>query len=395
MSRPGPGPDTHPWESAMSSEFDRRVRDLRETPLTFDTVRGAATGIRRRRRALAAGSLLAAAAVAVAVPLTVGAGADPAPGPDREPSVAARTSAPTPAPTPPGNPAGVAYVADGSFHALDGRVSALPHDTYENAAALGDDVVTFRRDARGAGLVEVLADGEVAETYEADNAFVTSATGGLVAFLTRDGALQTLWDGGARTLAEGYDPAVTSVAAAAGTDCDDRCRVFVNTSDRVGSRPLVVDQAGEVSAALPDAQAVTAVSADGSLVAAITDSTDQGSCSAVWDADAEREVAGSCDYVFEDLSPDGRHIEASHPYQDGFGSAWVAILDLELGEVVRYERSGAAITGRGWSDDDTVGLMDYADGRWRMVTLGTDGATATVLGPRRGSDYEPAFLLVE
>ena len=56
-----------PWEGEMSTEFDRRVRDLHEAPLTLDQVRGKAVTIQRRRRAAVAGSILAAAAVVVPV----------------------------------------------------------------------------------------------------------------------------------------------------------------------------------------------------------------------------------------------------------------------------------------------------------------------------------------
>ncbi len=40
---------TDPWETEMSREFDQRVRDLHEAPLTLDQVKGKAGRIRRTR----------------------------------------------------------------------------------------------------------------------------------------------------------------------------------------------------------------------------------------------------------------------------------------------------------------------------------------------------------
>ena len=78
---------TDPWETEMSREFDQRVRDLHEAPLTLDQVKGKAGRIRRTRRVAVAGGVLAAAAVIVPIVVFAGgnltndSGPEPAPKP--------------------------------------------------------------------------------------------------------------------------------------------------------------------------------------------------------------------------------------------------------------------------------------------------------------------------
>ena len=78
---------TDPWETEMSREFDQRVRDLHEAPLTLDQVKGKAGRIRRTRRLAVAGGALAAAAVIVPIVVFAGgnltddSGPEPAPKP--------------------------------------------------------------------------------------------------------------------------------------------------------------------------------------------------------------------------------------------------------------------------------------------------------------------------
>ncbi len=77
----------------MSREFDQRVRDLHEAPLTLDRVKGKAGRIRRTRRLVAAGGALAAAAVIVPIMVFAGgnltddSGPEPAPKPTPDPTV--------------------------------------------------------------------------------------------------------------------------------------------------------------------------------------------------------------------------------------------------------------------------------------------------------------------
>ncbi len=84
---------TDPWEAEMSREFDQRVRDLHEAPLTLDHVKGKAGRIRRTRRLAVAGGALAAAAVIVPIVVFAGgnltddSGPEPAPKPTPNPTV--------------------------------------------------------------------------------------------------------------------------------------------------------------------------------------------------------------------------------------------------------------------------------------------------------------------
>ena len=103
------------WESAMSRDFDARVRDLDEAPLDLDAVKGKAVTIRRKRRIAVAGGVLAAAAVAVPVAVVAANSA-----PDTSPDVPVATNSGTASPTRGTDTGDVDYVEGDTWHRADG-----------------------------------------------------------------------------------------------------------------------------------------------------------------------------------------------------------------------------------------------------------------------------------
>ncbi|WP_137293130.1 hypothetical protein [Nocardioides dongxiaopingii] len=388
-------PDQHPdqdWESEMSSEFDRRVRDLRESPLTFEHVRGRAVSIKRRRRTVVAASLVAAAAVITPVAVAASGGF----GTDRssEPPVATQTptavDTETPAPPEPEGP-GFAYLQDGDLHRADGSVVTLPGD-YTSATDLGDRIVATAQADNGDTVVDVVEDGAVVESYSAFNPPIASVTGTYVVFMTLDGELQTVWDDGQKVVADGFDPELQFPMVATGDDCVTSCRVFLNQSQ---DDPIEVNQDGRESSPAPGVLSVTGATSEGDLVTVVTRVLDDDltGCSALWDpAEQEAVIEETCDYKFLDVSPDGRYLLAGNPQGDGFGNRWVAVLDTDLTEVARLEIEDTSVPYVRFLDEDTILATAY-DGAWTVLTQDVGGEPTTVLGPVPGEDLDPPFVL--
>lgn len=382
---------TDPWEREMTSEFDRRVRDLHEAPLSLDAVKGQAGRIRRTRRAVVAGGILAAAAVLVPVAVvgSSGAGDDTAPDPVAPATTATSVEQP-PAP---------AYVEGREFHAADSTVYDLPVATYSEVVRLGDRLVAYRWDEQAvSGVVDVLgADGAVVDTYLATQDPVVSVAGDLVAFVAPRGEVRVLWDGGDRTLSGGFDGWMPQ-AVDGGPDCSaptSDCRVFL--SDGSGEEdPVAVAADGTVSTPAPGVVRVNDSDGDGHL-AVISSVTDYGACGGVVE-EGGRTLFDQCDVRPETFSPDGRHVVGSDATSDGIGADLAVVLDATTGETVGTIDSVSGFINRAvWVDDDTVAasVFDETTQTWSVLTLTIgDDAPETLLGPVAGSMDVPAYRLV-
>lgn len=376
----------HDWEREMTSEFDRRVRDLHEAPLTLDAVRGRATRIRRTRRAAVAGGVLAVAAVVVPVAvLSGGTAGETAPDP-----VQPATTATTAEPVVP------AYVEGRTFHATDGSVTELPEAGYREAVPLGDQLVAYRSGDDGRPTLDVIgADGAVVDTYLGAQDPVVSANGDVLAFLTSRGEVRVLWDGGETTLSGGFD-GWTAQAVDGGPDCaaDDGCRVFLR--DELGPEGSVVLSAGGTVTPVPDVRYVVDSDGDGRL-AVVSSSSDTGACGGLVE-EGGSVVFDQCTVVPETFSPDGRHLLGRDAESDGIGYDRAVVLDSATGSEVATLESGDGFVNRSvWVDDDTIAaaVFDETDQTWSVLalTIGED-APQTVLGPIAGNMDEPAYRLV-
>ncbi len=371
----------------LSRELHEQVDGWQGAPLTLDSVRGRAHAIRRTRRVAAAGAAaLAVAAIAVPTAL-LGTGAErTTPDPVAPPTVVETATT--------GDPVlGQPYLTGGRLVLTDGSVRELPQ-AYENAVVLGDTVLGLRTDDTGMLLLEELdGDGAVVETTQVDSGITYNADESAIAYVT-DGELVARWDGGQASFGE--QPGTTPVRLVGGPDCTEgvnTCTVYFNTER---GDPAVAVNHGAVNDVAGDPVAVTDVAADGrvAMVTGVDELPEPGSCSAVLDQSAGDRVHASCDYTFGRFSPDGSLLSATHPYQDGFGDGWHAILDAETGEeLARYEAAGG-ITRSVWEDDDHLLITSWEDGEWRVTRLGADGRTEVVLDPRKGKDHEPTYAVL-
>jgi WD40 repeat protein len=172
----------------------------------------------------------------------------------------------------------------------------------------------------------------------------------------------------------------------------DGCVVYVNHGD--GSAAELLDSHGIRDVATPDALKVNDVSPSG-LVAAQTESTDSGSCSAVYDPSKGANVFETCDATLFAFSPDASFISGSASYLDGIGLGYTTILDATTGEeLARFTPEAGFVRESVWEDPDHLLINAYEQGEWRIYRLGVDGSSEQVLSSTEGDDLTPAFTLL-
>ncbi len=393
------------WENDMSDAFDRRVRDLHEAPLSFEQVTTRARGIRRRRQAAVAGGILAVAAVLT--PIAVVTAGD---GPGRSNDVPAATDNPTPTPTatdspaPPSNSSEpmVGRIQDGAtFVRGDGVEFALPGTGYTGADQLGAEIVAYRSDDEGNGVIDVLtapAEGgatELVESVPVVGGYVASPEGLVIAYRTPEGELMTRWDGGQVSFGSDYPVDAFPAAITGGPNCNeeaDGCVVYLNDGS-LGEAPIAVSSHGTVDTAVPDSLKVTDVDAAGVASVQISYS-DTGSCSGLYDLTAGDYLFETCDNTLGAISPDGGHVLAGPAYLDGLGPNSIAILDREGTQVAERTVQGFVGTSA-WEDPGHVVFTAYVDGGWAIWRLGTDGSAQRLTDPVPGNEAEPPVQLTD
>jgi hypothetical protein len=399
--------------SLVGRELHHRVDNLHEAPLTFDDVKGKAGSIRRNRRLAAGGGVLAAIAIIVPVAVFAGQGLGenntlpPANTSTPTPTKATDTTGPTPAPSPTGDPTPgeVPTVALGGEFAsgpppavpyLDGK-QLIRHDqdpvrlpqAYDTFALLGDRLVGTYQSGNGGRLVDVVeADGTVSTTEEVEGGVAVSDAGTTVAYGTPAGTIETLWADDQVQLANNLgEPA--SVAAVAGDgscyEGDGGCRVFFNSTN-FGDPPQAADSHGIVDTFMDGALKVDDVSPTG-LIAVQTSSSDNGSCSGVYNEQDQDFVFETCDNTLQAFSPDGGRLLAGPAYLDGIGDHSLTVLDTATADsVADFEIDAGFIADAAWEDDDHVLIVVYNDTGWRILRAGFDGSVETVAGPQTTED---------
>jgi hypothetical protein len=400
--RPAAGNDgsTDPWESEMSREFDKRVRDLHEAPLTFDNVKGKAMTIRRHRRIAVAGGILAAAAVVVPIAVIAGNGFGDTKDnidPIVSPSPTKTTDPNDPSPTteaPPDPVLGVSYLEGSTWHRADGSTVELDEE-YFSGVALGDQLVATSN-ANGKLKVDVIdADGSVADSFKTISYPVVNDDHTTIAYVATDGSLMTRWEDGEVGMGEGFVDGDTVAALTGGPNCNeevDGCVLFVNHGN--GSAPELLSSHGIRDLVTPRAIKVNDT-ADSGLVAAQYSFSDTGSCSEVFDSSKGANVFETCDARFFAFSPDASHLTGSDPYGDGIGLGYVSVFDATNGqEVTRFTPKDGFVRESVWEDAGHVLVNTYEQGEWRVYRLGVDGTSELVVSSTEGDDVTPAFTLL-
>jgi hypothetical protein len=381
---------------------DDLTRSLREQadrigghPIDFESVRGRARGIQRRRRVVAGAGVLAAIALIVPVALTSGGGL--LSGDDN------LSPATNPSPTPVGrvqaDAASAPRGADPSVPWMDGTVLHQPNGTTTDLGNAYQQVTPYDG---GWAVVDVAegttsflaANGEVRETVAGRSLAVSGDGQSLARAMTatagdQDIGLYPVSGVGAG----GYLSSVVSfdgtVALAGFTGAQE---VAYTLTDPQGKSGAWVTDWEQEPRRLPRLIDVKAANQMTGMVSGLTsiDELEPGSCSAIVAAATGQIRWETCDFTLEAFSPDGRYVIGTDAYHDGLGGTTVAILDATDGTVlVEYTTRDIGFTGASvWETNSTVLVTTYQDGQWYALRLGLDGTMSQVLDPVRAGDVD-------
>ncbi|NYJ02649.1 hypothetical protein HNR19_003347 [Nocardioides thalensis] len=382
------------WESAMSRDFDARVRGLTEAPLSLDEVKGKAVRIRRNRRIAAAGGALAVAAAVTPIALVATSNGDA----DTDPPVATNTAEDTTATEPD-------YIVDNTWHQGDGDDVALPDGDYYSAATIWDGQLVVQRPQEqdvSNSVTEIFdADGDLVDSFSSNQGVAVGEDGTFFAYIS-DGVLTTRSEatgGGGVPIADGFDINHMPVAATGDAACgaaSDACTVYVNDGDG----PARVYGSDGSDEAAPEG-ALKVSDATGSSVSLTIEFHERvpESCGGVYDVARGEMAFDQCDYQAQQISPDGRYVAAVPSYTDGFGATTIYILDAESGEPAgQWAGEGASITSWEWTTDGRLMFVAYDGANWHLKVLPTydDGrGLDDVLDPVRGSDLDNPYTLIQ
>lgn len=381
---------------------DDLTRSLRETaepigghPIDFESVRGRARSIQRRRRVAAGAGVLAAVAVLAPIAVT-GSGllrSDDSPPPATE----------VPSPTPVGQVEAVGADAprgeDPAVPWLDGTVLHQPDGSTTDLGAAYHDVTPYDGGWAVVDFAEgttsfLDADGEVREAVPGHSLAVSADGESLARAMTATAGDQDI---GLYPVAGvgpgGYLSSVVSfdgtVDLAGFTGPQEVAYTLTGAQGRSGA--WLTDWEQEPRR-LPGLLKVQATSQVGGVVSGMTsfDELEPGSCSAVVAVATGQHRWETCDYTLEAFSPDGRYVIGTDDYHDGIGGNTVAILDATDGTViVEYTVRDIGFTGSSvWESSSTVLVTTHQDGVWYALRLGLDGKVTQALDPVRAADVD-------
>lgn len=383
------------WESAMSRDFDARVRGLTEAPLSLDEVKGKAVRIRRNRRIAVAGGALAVAAAVTPIALIATSNGDA----DTDPPVATNT-AEDPTPTEPD------YIVGDTWHQGDGDDVAIPAGDYYAAAAIWDGQLVVQRPVEGDvsnSVTEIIdADGNVVSSVSSNQGVAVGEDGSFFAYIDDKGVLTARSADDEVEIADGFDlnhsPAAATGDPACGSE-SDTCTVYVNDGDGP-TRVYRSDGSDEA----PPAGALKVSDATESSVSLTNEINElvPETCGGVYDIARGTLAFDQCEYQTQQISPDGRYVAAIPSYTDGFGATTIYVLDAETGELAgQWAGEGASITSWEWSTDGRLMYVAYDGANWRLWTLKPHTAGPEVpdgdelLDPVRGSDMDNPYTLIQ
>ncbi|HEU4514839.1 MAG TPA: hypothetical protein VFR87_17145, partial [Nocardioidaceae bacterium] len=362
-------------------------------------VRASARRLQHRRRVVT--GVVAAAVTSIALPTGVavtGALDDNGNG-DGPGYAASPTAEPTPQPTPEATqrpadqPAGevlltldgiprgadpaIDYLNGDQLVLADGRVVQLEKE-YQEIAPVEDGWVGLANDEGDLTRELIDSDGNVTDRVPSSWGLATNIDGSQVAFVQVENGEWRIFD----VTVDGMEPRTTSNpsnqpqhpvgyvgdgALVYNTgEQQTEVRVFERSAEdyELPAKPRFINASGTSEAA--------------GLVAGMTESRIDGSCSAVVSYQTGAPSFETCDHLLGQFSPDGRYVIGTPAYADGLGPRSLAILDADTGEVVvSFDPPRDSMIYLGdpvWEDDEHVvttatdGLDSY------IVRFGVDGS---------------------
>ncbi|SDU68109.1 WD40 repeat domain-containing protein [Jiangella alkaliphila] len=412
-------------ENTLAAELRRRSGEVLGTDDLAARARRKARVVRRRRAVAVAGVTAVALAIAVpaalslrSVPQTSAPPVDrpttsetesievPDPGPDtslpEEPSTTETQSPPGEPPDdtgletpgrggttelvldglPTGAPPAIGWMEGTTFHRADGRSVQLPStqafEPFQNVLELPNGFLA----TDFAEVADLDATGTVTAT-RAGAGIVMSSDSALVAYYDQDaGTIQAAQADGGGTGPGSRDVPAGQTLHPIGFLGD--YRLVSNVVTEYETAGVRVDDfgpsaGGDTPPTTPpwDLLSVSAVSESAGLVVGYTEFDETEACSAVYEADADQRLWGTCEYsFFPHFSPDGRYLVGSPPW-DGEGMEAVVVVDARTGELV-HTYTGSFIWDFTFEDEEhvliNVRIVDDAERQAALVRCDFEGA---------------------
>lgn len=341
-------------EQQLARDLHQQAEGITGGPFGLEEIKARAHKIRRTRAAVATGAVAAVVAAVVPVALLVG-GQDRAdgPGPVDEPTASDTANPETPSDT-------LAYRVGTEVHAKDGTTfTPQVQGEIPYFAPIGDDRWAFGAYGDNGFEVHVLdgAGREMAAYSALEGGLATDRAGDSVAWVGPDRKPRVLQAGHDQPTVVPLDLrdfAGFQLLTVLGGDCEaEGCELLVQTYDDSGaSTTYRLDQDGQGGTFLEGvALKVSDVSPDGTLAAAMTSSSDEGSCSAVVEIATSKVRWETCKASTLRFSTDGSLVLGIDPYLDGIGHSLQVVFDADDGHELARHRT--LIFDEAWVSSDS------------------------------------------
>jgi hypothetical protein len=413
------------------NEFESRLRDelhsaagrvTASSPLA-ERARRTARKI-RTRRIVASGALVAAAtAIAIPAALSLGDASIVTPEPAISPTVP--TEQPSPEPTPDtspgpdettpepapeddgvttlglgdlvaGPPPEISWIDGQVLHAADGREIGMLGGVFD-VAPFGDGLVGATiNDSPDLRIAFIGADGE--PTMYRGFGPVISADGDLVAWYDTDASQLRFAASGGAPAPDPID--VTQPLQPVGFAGPDALIVNVGTDAFISTGVRRYDLSDGSATDLPAELLGAMTVSQSGRVFGFTEQLDFDSCTAMFADGGEQPLWTTCDYRFEQFSPDSRYLLGVGINSDGIGASSAFVVDAETGELVhRFDASQPGyINDTAFEDDGTVLLTytssdNFSEAETAIVRCSLDGSCEAATEVRDLPEDDPALEL--
>lgn len=369
-------------EQQLADELTRRADRLDSDGPTLHGVLDRAHRIRRRRRV--AIGVVVAAMVGTLAPSALWVSGALQGGDPQQPPVATQAPRPTPAPTPttpsdgPLDPSSLPRGEAPSIPYLEGRTLHLPDGSTREVAESRDFLVM-----RDGALVTwndrtvTIERSGSSEQYDLTAAPTANADRDILVWATPEGLTTWTAEEGARPLTDRIPGIVDVVELTGDGSCHTGGRCVVHYEGPDG--PAWVDNAGNRE---DEPLFEKVVDVAGGLVAGVTETSDDGSCSRI----VREGHVETCDYSLLGFSGEPGVLAASDPYLSGHGLTSLTFLDLELEPIRHWEVR--SVTDYRWEDEENLltAVYDEGDRAWYLVRFSTDGDAELAADPVPGGD---------
>lgn len=412
-------------QDELGRTLHRQADGMTGTPISFEAVRGTAGRIRNRRRAMAAGAVLAVGA-AILAPTAIMGGlgedrgtppvvTDPTPTPSQTAEVPEAPEGLTLTGLERGDDPRIAWIEDGTLRVGSETVDLPVNERMQEVVVLDDVWVLrgFAPEGSGSDGAVYVVDRDTDEVLHQElshhTPLVVNAAGTAAAWMAQDGTPRVWQEGAEVPLDHASSGSGSNHKAMALTG--ERCDADAETVEGAGCTVFFTQenpQNGDVTTWAspthgnvdrwggPFDRLIDASGGPDTVYAGFTTIADDHTCSGVSGPHDASITWQTCDHQLAQFSPDGSLLLAHESYFDGLGPGTVTILDARTQDVL-VERSNhvshAFIGTAVWEDEGHVLATVFQEGEWAVVRVGADGSMELASGVRRGEEFESPYVL--